>query len=70
MRITSNSLILDVKRGRHKLLKTVGMRHNRDKRVPVTITGYIMQAYGNDDGISREFEVWVDKIKCGEPEDV
>ena len=70
MKITSNSLILDVKRGRNKLLKTVGWDSNEGKCVPVTITGYIVSAYGNDDGVSREFSVEVDSVVCEEPSDV
>jgi hypothetical protein len=60
--IKSDFAILDVKAGRAALLKAVGFAHNNTSKartVPITITGEIVGAWGDDDGISREFEVRV-----------
>ena len=45
-----------------------GPRPNADKRVPVTITGYIVGAWGNDDGESQEFQVEVTKVTTHDKE--
>jgi hypothetical protein len=55
-RIDSGFAILDVKRGRVQLARRV---NRGEKRIPVTIRGYITEVHGNDDGTSIEFEVTV-----------
>lgn len=60
-KIDSDFALLDVKRGRVRLAR----RLNQEKalglspRIPVTIRGYITDAWGGDDGTSIEFEVEV-----------
>lgn len=68
MAIKSDFAILDVKAGRAALAK-----HFKDRprlgecppklRIPVTITGYIDDIHGSDDGVSREFSVTVQSVK-------
>jgi len=64
MKIRSDFALLDVKYGRHKLLEKIGFS-NKPKcdPIPVVIHGEITGAWGNDDGISREFEVIVGKVE-------
>ncbi len=62
MKIQSTFALLDVKRGRVGLLKACG-GEGGDARIPVTITGFITRAWGNDDGESREFTVEVSKVE-------
>lgn len=67
LKITSDFVLLDVKGGRKALTK-----HFKDRprlglcpehlRIPVIITGYIDGPIGNDDGVSREFEVVVESV--------
>lgn len=69
MKITSDFAILDVKKGRKKLLKRFESRPRMgpcpaELKLPVTITGYIVGVWGDDDGISREFEVEVTEVDC------
>ena len=64
MDISSDFALLDVKKGRKKLFKYLGFTPdgplpNEEKRIPITITGFIVGAYGDDDGVSREFQVEV-----------
>lgn len=68
MNIKSNFAILDVKAGRGPLNKHFSKRPRLGKcpaemRVPVTITGYIDDVWGGDDGVSREFGVVVQSVK-------
>ncbi len=60
--IKSNFAILDVKKGRKRLAKELhcecGLGHS-GYRIPVTITGFIVGAWGHDDGESREFQIEV-----------
>lgn len=69
MILVSNFAILDVKRGRQGLLKTVGGHGTKyprtGNRVPVTITGFIDGSWGKDDGTSREFTVHVTGVETG-----
>jgi hypothetical protein len=68
MKISSSFAILDVKKGRDKLAE-----HFKDRprlgpcppelRIPVTITGYIDDIWGDDDGVSREFGITVEKVE-------
>jgi len=60
LRIKSDFALLDVTTGRNRLLKLVG---DRRTPIPVTITGFIIAAWGNDDGTSREFSVDVTGVK-------
>ena len=62
MKLQSTFALLDVKRGRGALLKVVGGETGL-ARIPVTITGFITQSWGNDDGESREFTVEVSKVE-------
>lgn len=61
---TSDWAYLDVKRGREALRKLV---EDRGYRIPVTITGTITCVHSGDDGVSREFQVDVSKIKLDKP---
>ena len=70
MKIQSDFALLDVKKGRKALFKLLGPspsgpKPNEDKKVRVTITGYIVGAWGDDDGTSREFQVDVDSVEVG-----
>lgn len=66
--ISSDFAILDVKKGRGVLHKhfekapTMG-RCPEELRIPVVIHGYIDGVWGNDDGVSREFSLSVEKIE-------
>jgi hypothetical protein len=62
--IKSGFALLDVKSGRQWLWKYFGGRRGRDFAEPikVKIEGHIVGVWGNDDGVSREFEVKVDKV--------
>lgn len=74
MRIQSGFAILDVKSGRHKLYdyffekrkakksEGIGFRPV-NKPIPVIIEAEIVDIYGDDDGVSREFELKVSKVK-------
>ncbi len=55
-RIDSNVCVLDVEKGRVQLARRV---NNGEKRIPVTIRGYITDIWGNDDGCSIPFTVEV-----------
>lgn len=68
MKLKSDFAILDVKAGRGPLTKHFQKRLGRgesqsDRRIPVTISGYIDDIHGNDDGVSREFSVHVTKVE-------
>jgi hypothetical protein len=68
MKLKSDFAILDVKAGRGPLTKHFSRRLGRGEsrealRIPVTITGYIIDIHGNDDGVSREFNVHVTKVE-------
>jgi hypothetical protein len=68
MKLKSDFAILDVKAGRGPLTKHFSRRLGRgetsaDRRIPVTITGYIIDIHGNDDGVSREFTVDVKNVE-------
>jgi hypothetical protein len=54
--IDSGFAILDVKRGRVELARRV---NKGEKRIPVTIRGYITDVNSNDDGTSIEFAIEV-----------
>ncbi len=61
MKLQSGSAVLDVKRGRRSLADK--LLFSSEKRIPVTIEGFIVQA-GNDDGESTEFVVDVTSAKA------
>lgn len=68
MQIQSTFALLDVKRGRKALEKHFRNRPRmgqcpEDMRVPVTITGYLDGIWGDEDGVSREFTVTVQKVE-------
>jgi hypothetical protein len=64
VKITSDFAILDVKKGRKALLKSVG---NHKHKVPVIIWGFIVGGWSGDDNTSIEFEVDVVSLKTGKP---
>jgi len=71
MKIQSTFALLDVKRGRKKLLKILGYPGNhmggpQRKPIPVVIYGEIIGPWGHDDGISQEFEVIVKEVEIKE----
>lgn len=55
-KIDSTFALLDIKRGRVKLAKRIIAG---EKRIPVTVRGYIVSQWGDDDGTSIEFEMEV-----------
>jgi hypothetical protein len=62
--LKSSFAILDVKQGRGPLFKSLGFpRKDGPAPIPVTITGFIVGAWGEDDGTSREFEVDVSGVQ-------
>mgnify|MGYP001453105985 CR=1 FL=1 len=66
MKITSTFALLDVTRGRkalNKLMPPGSQSLPNDKRIPVTIHGFISHRHGSDDGISQEFGVDVTKVE-------
>jgi hypothetical protein len=70
MKVTSDFALLDVKRGRHRLAKLMPGYEMlpKEKRIPVTITGFVSQRWGQDDGVSIEFGVDVRKVEfTGDP---
>lgn len=58
--LQSDFAILDVKHGRIGLGKHLDANQGH---VPVVITGWITRVRGNDDGVSQEFTVEVDKVE-------
>ena len=64
MKIQSQFAILDVKHGR----KTLSKHLNQSGPVKVVIAGIIQNAWGRDDGESKEFEVLVTSIDVAELE--
>lgn len=69
MKLTSSFALLDVTKGRKQLAKMmppVSQLLTEDKRIPVTITGFISHQHGWDDGVSIEFGIDVTKVVCGE----
>ena len=54
--IKSDFALLDVKDGRKPLFNRLGISGERAP-IPVTITGFLTYAWGQDDGTSREFAV-------------
>jgi hypothetical protein len=68
MKLKSDFAILDVKAGRAALFKHFAKRPRvgmcpPELRIPVTNTGYIEGVHGNDDGVSREFSIYVEKVE-------
>lgn len=63
--IKSTFALLDVKQGRRALLRELGEQPT-EKRIPVTIRGYLTHAWGRDDGISIEFAVDVESVETGD----
>lgn len=61
MAIKSDFAILDVKGGRTDLEQR--FREEPGLRIPVVIYGYIDGIHGNDDGVSREFNVQVQYVR-------
>lgn len=57
-KISSGFALLDVQLGRKGLAREVEKR-----KIPVTIKGFITNQWGNDDGVSIEFEVEVKEVK-------
>ncbi|MBK9496455.1 MAG: hypothetical protein IPO08_18510 [Xanthomonadales bacterium] len=68
--VSSDFVILDVKRGRHALSKcmpagSAGLA--AQDRIPVVIYGFISHQWGCDDGISIEFGVDVERVVLTDP---
>jgi hypothetical protein len=62
--LKSGFALLDVKSGRKALFKALGYTGRSGAApIPVTITGFIVGAWGDDDGNSREFEIDVRKVE-------
>lgn len=69
-KISCEFAILDIKKGRRSLyshfekMPLIG-EVPTEFHIPVTLTGYIIGAWGNDDGESREFSMAVENISVG-----
>lgn len=66
MKLTSTFALLDVTRGRKTLDKMMPPGSQplpKDKRIPVTIRGFISHRHSSDDGVSIEFGVDVTKVE-------
>lgn len=61
-KITAKFAILDVKRGRKKLLALV---KDHKQQIPITLTGNIVGDWSKDDGESIEFQIDVISHKLG-----
>ena len=62
--LKSSFALLDVKQGRKTLFKALGYAGRTEATpIPVMITGFIVGAWGDDDGESREFEIDVSEVK-------
>ena len=64
MKIKSNFAILDVKKGRKKLVRHFDECPKRP-RIPILIEGYIDGQHSEDDGTSIEFSVEVTSVRAG-----
>lgn len=62
MKVKSGLVIVDVTSGRKKLQREI----KKGKKFKFEIIGTCDNPWGNDDGISQEFEVLVDKIHVTE----
>jgi hypothetical protein len=66
MKLQSTFALLDVMRGRRaldKLMPPGSQSLPKDKRIPVTIKGFISHRHGDDDGVSIEFGVDVTSVE-------
>jgi hypothetical protein len=59
MKFYSDFALLDIKHGRKGVAKTI----KGGKKIPVVIEGEIEGIWGQDDGISQEFEIAVKCVK-------
>lgn len=71
-KLSSNFAILDVENGRKALARHFAKRPltgkcPEDMKVPVTITGFIDEIWGGDDGISQEYSIKVETITQEKP---
>lgn len=76
MKIKSDFALLDVKHGRRQLEKFFNAKRVEiegvlgtvpEKKIPITIEGFITDQWGGDDGISIEFEIEVTSAVLGKP---
>lgn len=75
--ITSDFAILDVRKGRDTLFEyfnkdsykpnKAGIPDTTAKPIPIVIKGFIVKDWGNDDGISREFQIQVTDVEVSKP---
>lgn len=68
--ISSDFAIVDVKKGRKSLEKHFKREPGigicaPEKRIPITIKGYLDGTHSGDDGISQEFTMHVDRVELG-----
>ena len=61
-KVTAQFAILDVKLGRKALLALV---KDHKKKIPITLTGFIVGDWSRDDGTSIEFQIDVTSHKLG-----
>lgn len=64
-KIVSKFALLDVTRGRKALANAVDHIKDENIAVPVVITGFIVNVWGDDDGTSQEFQIDVTEVKIG-----
>lgn len=65
LKIKSAFAILDVESGRRRLEKLMKKR----RCVKVTVTGWIEDVHGSDDGTSQEFQIKVEQVNVLEVKD-
>ena len=61
IKLQSDFALIDIRRGRKKLLNHV----KKGGKCYVVVRGFIDSEHGNDDGTSREFNMEVEEIDAG-----
>ena len=66
-KLSSNFVLIDIENGRKALAKHFAKRPFMGKcpeklKVPVTITGYIDDVWGSNNGVSQKFSIEVETI--------
>ena len=72
LEIKSTLAFVDVTKGRKALAMHFRERPRLGKcppkyRIPITLTGYLESVWGDDDGISQEFSMVVERVAIKQP---